>query len=403
MTILIVMMPESPEAPLLWGLFDKGVERARHLGRQAAGQAFNFSADETPDQTWVVVPGAHILARTVTVPAQSESHLRKAAAFMIEDDLAVDSAGMHIALAPESAAPERVVAAVAHATMRAWAARLLDLNLKANILVPEFLAVRAAPSEATIVDRGDLVTLRRDETGFTIESSALELLVEGALKNVRAIRLVSSAPARLLAGPLTSLRDCVRSEPLSDAAMLDETFAVLSAGAPLNLLQGTYAPRRNWPAVGQEWRRAAILAAAALLLGLCLAIVDTVRLTRHAETAAARAEAVFRQAVPDVKRVVNPRAQIRAALQELKSRSSTGLLRTSDMIFGVVSEIDGVEIQSLRFDAKRGDMAVTLSLPTYDVIERVKTGVKQRGGAVQEGGARQDGDRIVADITVRVP
>jgi general secretion pathway protein L len=401
MAILVVILPERADAPALWGVFEKNSGRILRSGKQPADQAFTLTEEEAPDQTWVVVPGTQVLARTITVPPQADTHLRKAVSYMLEDDLAVDSAEMHFALGSESTDEHRLVAAVSHAMMKTWIARLSALELKANILVPDFLAVPVVRGEAVIIDRGDVVTVRVGEIGYTIEPSAFEWLLD-TFKNVRAIRLLTNT-SDLLSGPLQVFRDLVTSEALSDDKLLAESYLALSGGGQINLLQGSYAPRRNWGAIGREWRRAAVLVGAVLLLGLGLLIVDSVRLSRHADMATARAEAVFRQALPDIKQVVNPRVQMRTRLSDIKTRVSTGFLRSSDIIFRVVSGVDGAEIQTLRFDAKRGEAAVTLSMPSYDAIERVKAGVKLSGGTVNEGGARQDGDRIIADITVRVP
>jgi general secretion pathway protein L len=399
MSALIIILSEAA-APSLWGRFDRTTGRLLGTGKQDAGQKFVFAEGDAPDDVRAVVPGASVLTRSVAVPPQTDIHLRKAAAFMLEDDLAVDSAEMHFALDGEAGAHERTVAAVSHAAMKSWRERLDAFGLKAGLLVPDYLALNG---QTVVADHGHAVSVRTGATGFTIETAALDWLLEVTFKDRGAIRLLSNAPAALMAGPLKPYRDIVQSEPLSDTKLLEEAYAALKSGAALNLLQGAYAPRRNWAGIGREWRRAAMLAGAALLLGLSLMIVDSMRLGRHAALAEARAEAVFRQAVPDVKRVVNPRAQIRAHLQTLKARASRGFLQSSDILFAVVAEIDGAEIQTLRFDAKRGETTVTLSIPSYDAIERVKTGVASRGGMVQEGGARQDGARIVADIAVRLP
>src|SRR5690606_16246334 len=131
--------------------------------------------------------------------------------------------------------------------------------------------------------------------------------------------------------------------------LLQEAYANIRQGA-LNLLQGAYAPRKDWQAVLKVWRRAAVLSGAAAAAFLALFIVDSLRLQHDAAAATARAEAAFRQALPEVGRVVNPRAQIRAHLQDMKAQASNGFLLSSDMLVGVIAENEGVALQVLRFD-----------------------------------------------------
>ncbi len=410
MTVLIVILAESPDAPSVWGIFGKDSAAIVRSGIIEPGRKLEFAEGEAPAatwpaETWVVVSGASVLARTVALPAQTEVQLRKAAAFMLEDDLAVDSAEMHFALAPESANEGRAILAVSRDTMRSWLARLESMALKADILVPDFLAVTAAPHEAVVLGRAGMVSVRLGPgaAAFTIEPTVLDWVLGDSFKNIRSLRLITGDAEALLRGPLKAYRGIAKLESLSDPGLLQMAHAAVRGGAHINLLQGDYAPRRDWAAVGRDWRRTAILVGATAVLALTYLVVDSMRLHRQAEFATARTEAVFRRVFPDVKRVVNPRAQIRAHLQELKARGSTGFLQTSTMLFAVVSETDGSEIQVLRFDAKGGETSVTMSLPSYDVIERINTAIRKNGGTVQEGGARQDGDRIVTDIVVRVP
>ncbi len=391
MATLVVILPDVPADPPLWGLFEDGV--CTRSGR--VRPVF----DAMPEKVVAVVPGTAVLMRRVTFPPQSEKAMRKAAPFLLEDDLAVDAVEMHFAIG--SGGEERPLAAVAHNAMRGWIAQLAEMALVATTLLPEFCAVTAADGEATVVDLGSRVILRHNDQGCSAEPGLLSHIAEEYLGGARAVRLHTADPTHLTAGALKPFASLIRTAPLSDALRLES--ALLAAADGINLLQGIYASRRDWQGIRKDWRRAARLSGLAGAAALALFVVEGARLQRQAEQATARAEAVFRQALPDVKRVVNPRAQIRAELQSLKAKVSSSFLQSSDLLFGVVAETDGSEIQTLRFDAKRGETTATLLLPSFDAIEHIKTAVKQKGGVLQEGGARQEGERILADITVRLP
>lgn len=391
MATLVIILPDGREHPPLWGLFEDGVCKRSDRSTPAF--------DDMPEKIVAVVPGTAVLIRRVVFPPQTEKAMRKSAPFMLEDDLAVDAGEMHFAIG--SGPEERPVAAVAHHTMRGWIAQLAEMALVATTLLPEFCAVTAADDEAVVIDLGSHAILRYGDQGCSAEPALLSCIAEEYLTEARIVRLHAADPQHLTAGALQAFANLITPAPLSDAFRLESAF--VAAGEGINLLQGTYAPRRDWRGIGKDWRRAARLTGLAGAAALALLVIDGFQLRRQAEQAGARAETVFRHALPEVKRVVNPRAQIRTELQSLKAKVSSSFLQSSDLLFGVISETSGSEIQTLRFDAKRGETTATLLLPSFDAIERIKTAVKQKGGLLQEGGARQEGERILADITVRLP
>jgi general secretion pathway protein L len=402
MATLILILGEKAGDPAPWGVFEKNTPRVGRVGMQNPGEKFSFSGDSI-EHVWVVVPGTAVITRAVALPPQTERRARKAVGFMLEDDLAVDSEDLHFVLSPAQPGVDRAVSFVAHDAMRDWQSRLAAFGLQPDLMVPDYLAVPVAPGEVTVAcwrDRA-LVRLGDSGTGFSIERDALAWVLEETLADTKAIRLMADNADAVVSR--RALQDIACHEPLPDAKLLESAYAVLSGGANINLRQGVYAPRRDWRALGRAWRRAGALTGMAAAAALVFLIADGVRLNRHAEAALVRADAVFRETLPDVKRVVNPRAQIRTHLQDLKARTSTGFLQVSDMLFAAVTGINGAEIDALRFDAKRGEAVATVSLPSYDSMEVVKKAVAARGGLLQEGGARQDSDRIVADITVRLP
>lgn len=327
--------------------------------------------DGAVDRCWVLVPGADATTHSVALPKDaSERRAIAAAAFALEDALAVDPGELHFALGP-AGTEVRTVTLACRTAMSAWMARLAALGVKADILAPDYMVVADTP----VIHEG-LVLARTRDGGFAAEPDLAALVLEN-----------------------TSLR----LPSMSTTELLTCAYAKLLHGAPVNLLQGAYAPKRDWSRVLSPWRRVGALAAGVAIAVIVGIAADGVRLSRQAEAATARAEAIFRAAFPDTKRVVNPRAQMRAYLQGAGLTGESGFLALSEVIIKAVSDAPEAEITALRFDGKRGEIAATFSLPSFEAVERLKSGISAHGGRVQEGGARQDGQRILTDMIVRRP
>ncbi len=367
MQTLVLYLPDDPAVPAPWGLFDAaGVALRTGAVVSGAGLADEVAAD----RCWVVVPGTSVTAHAIELPRDAnERRVAAAAAYALEDALAVDTAELHFALGPAGSG-KRLVAVASQTAMDGWMHRLASLGLRADLMLPDFLAIAAGP-----VMHDGCVLVKMPEVGFAAEADLAAILLGSP------VQIPSLPPERFLA----------------------QAYGVMAGGAPVSLLQGRYAPKRDWGPVMRPWRRVGTLAASVAILAAAGLAVEGARLNRQAEAATARAEAVFRQALPEVKRVVNPRAQMRAYLQNANLAGAGGFLALSEVAVGATAAVTDAEITSLRFDARRNELAVTFSLPSFDAVERMKNEMTNRGALVHEGGARQDGVRVLADVTVKRP
>jgi general secretion pathway protein L len=357
-------------AAFAWGLFDDESKRLLQQGAAPDLASVDTGTAEPADRVWGIIPGADVLARRVELPVPSVTQALQSLPFLLEDDLAVDREDLHFALG-DFTDGQWLAAALARDVMDAWAkARTF------HALVPDFLALGDGAPAIFAHDGNAIVTLA--DGGFAIEWDSLAHVVPPGL-------------------------DAQRHQTLSTQDFLERAYQRLSSALPLSLLQGDYAPRRTWPVLSPLWRRAAIMAGVALALGISVSVADGLRLNHEAAQATARAESVFRQAFPDVTRVVNARAQMKAKLAELRSGSSFTFLQLAGLLADGVAAAPGVEIDAMRFDGARGELAASLSLGSFEQIEAVKAAVAGKGGRIDEGSARQSGARIAADVVVRLP
>jgi general secretion pathway protein L len=368
MRTLVLYLPEDEAAPASWALYEGLAPVSVRVGE--AQPTTPLVLESAPERVWVLTCGAAVTVHAIELPVDaSERHALAGAAFALEDNLAVTPDALHFALGAAKA-KKRLVGVADHGVMARWLARIAAYGLQADLLTPDFLA----QPEGGVMCNGR-VLMRTPEGGFTAEPDLAPWLMGSDV-----------------ALPTLTTED-----------FLTRAYAALSEGPALTLLQGRYRPRRDWRGLARPWRRAGALAAGVAAIALLGLVVEGVRLNRQADAATVRAEAVFRAALPEVKRVVNPRAQMRAHLQGVNLAASGSFLALSEVIVAATAAVEGAEVSSLRFDGRRAEAAATLSLPTFDSVEALKAEMIKSGGVVQEGGARQDGARILADMIVRLP
>lgn len=321
-------------------------------------------------RTVAVVPGADVLIRWLTLPAGRPVQQRAAALWALREDLAVDPAGMRVALGPVEADGARLVAAVSEGRLMAWTDALARLGLTADALVPDSL-VPAEPEEADAVNAitfGPTVALRGQRLAVSVQPD-LAPVIAGERRLVP-IESDAGLEARLIATALTPPVDLGGSERRTTAG-------------------------EGWKA----WRLAGALALALLVSPLVLtaaaAIRDDMAASRLREDAEARARVLF----PDMAADADPLAEAERRLA--LTPPPGGVAVVAAVLFQALEGVPGAELDSLTADPVSGVRA-TVSYTAFQDLEAIRSGVEALGLRMVEEATLEEGDRIASDIIVGV-
>lgn len=362
----LVLLPADPgaAAPFLMLDTDGRVLERGHLSAETPALA------GARVRTVAVVPGADVLIRWLTLPAGRPVQQRAAALWALREDLAVDPAGMRVALGPVEADGSRLVAVVSEGRLTAWVDRLARLALTADALVPDSL-VPAEPEEADVVNAitfGPTVALRGQRLAVSVQPDLAPVIAAG--------RTV---------------------EPIDSEAAVEARLVGTALAPPVDLGGGQTRPAsgEGWKA----WRLAAGLALALLVSPLVLtaaaAIRDDMAADRMNATAAERARVLF----PDMAADADPlaEAQRRLAL----TPPPGGVAVVAAVLFEALEGVAGAELDSLTADPVSGVRA-TVSYTAFQDLQAIREAVEARGLSMVEEATLEEGDRIASDIIVGV-
>ncbi|MEG0821800.1 MAG: type II secretion system protein GspL [Burkholderiaceae bacterium] len=261
----------------------------------------------------LVFDAADIYSAEIEAPPLPEGKLRLALPHLLEDRLLADPADNHVAVAPRQAGGKLPVAVIS----RAWLARVTDL----------FTAAGRAPATAWSslylipAPTAGVVSLRLGESRGVLRSGeheglAFDLDAEpAALIDVSAQRLGATAIKRFghMEGALPT------SLPIEVSGAV---FDPAASSAAIDLLQGSFATRGRWPKVEARALRAP-LAWSALALVVAIGGLNLYWFKLDNESRSLRAEmvAAFRSTFPRETAVIDPIAQARRQLTELRARA----------------------------------------------------------------------------------
>jgi len=379
---LIARLTGSTPPAAEWAVTDdRGTAGAVESGPiEALGQAARGRS------VWVLVPGEDVLLTLATVPTRNRQRMLKALPYALEEQLAEEIEAAHLAVGPASSSGQLAVAVVARARLDGWLEVLRAGGVEPDRMLPETLALPRDEAGWRVLVEGRRALVRTgDAAGFAADRDNLLPLLRAALEETEA-----AAPARILvSGDDPSAADEIRAAAadLAGSVAADpepaSALTLLARGATrgplLDLLQGPYDRRgsiANWL---KPWRAAAAVALLWLLVEAGLLINDYQHLKADQVALAEGIEAVFRETLPEVQKIVNPQVQMERALRSLQpTAGGDGFLQLLVETGEVLRGLPGSRLIAVGYRGGRLDL--DLEVPDLQALDRLKQDLSQRGG-----------------------
>jgi general secretion pathway protein L len=389
MESLVIRLPEAADAPASWLVEDAAGARLSAVQTGPLNLATPLTAGK---RIVVLVPGVDVLLAAPELPVRGAAKLAQVVPFALEENLAEDVDEMHFAIGRRDGGRVGTpVAAVSHTRLRDWLERLRAAQIAPDVVVADNDPLPSLPAQTVVLIDADRLYVRQPGTPPAVVhaeplAAALELAVLDA----------STAETHLLVyltpGDWTEHQDTIdglrsRVASLKVQLLPNGVLPWLAhhavTGAPLNLLQGEYAPKSHWSDQFKTWRVAAILAGALVALNLLGKGVEIWHLGRVEKQLDASIESVFREAMPGEQNAVDARRRMEARLQAIRGGGTGGdsLLTALGSLGGAVAQVPETTLEALSFRGSVLDLKVTAKdVGSLDKLQRLVT---ERGMAAE--------------------
>lgn len=147
------------------------------------------------------------------------------------------------------------------------------------------------------------------------------------------------------------------------------------------------------------WTRWAKVAAIAAALIIVPVLLDRSMHARAFERQAAEDRAATRTLYQEATGQT-PNDVARDLTRQLKgSQSSAGFIDMSAVLFAAMSDIDGVEVDTMRYDVRQNVLQLSIRYPSFDAGAQLEQAVSTRGGNLTLGGIRERGDNLIGEAS----
>ena len=393
----VIFAAKDPDTPFTWRalnaepqVIDGGADLLENLP----------VADDS--EVSLVLPGELVTVHLTSLAARSERQMRAAAPFAIEDDVSGDVDRAHVALGAIAAENQpRSLYVIDQEALRHWIDLFEANGVKLHRVVPDH-ACLGAEDQWLRLHLDDSVLIGNRHWSASIDRALGEDVLGPVVESVTRKWAALTRKSETEDGTATQ----ETTEVAFALAMGDDAndhIARNVVNSPVNLMQGIFAPSNESQKRALDWRRWQVPAAMSTLCVLgsaSMALAEGQMMKSQASEMRGETERVFKQAFPHVSRVVNPRAQLRAELAKSGADGDV-FLELSSLVTLAVSEQEGLDIQSIRFDADQGQLQASVLFSSYGDMASLKQKIEAAGGVVAEGGSRQSGGRRLGEITVR--
>jgi general secretion pathway protein L len=399
-TLVLRLDPDDSGAGA-WLVVD---EQGRRVGAPGSGALALAAPAAAGRRLVVLVPAVDVLLTQVTLPVRGAAKILRALPFALEEQIAEDIEALHFAAGSPGADGQVPAAAVDRQRLQGWLAALAEAGLEAQAVCSEAEGCPAAPNHLNwLLEPARCMARSGDGLPVVLEIDSVDEALRygpgfpGDPEQARHLSVYLSADARLKHGEaLEALRPSLASLELR--LLPDGVLPHLAAGvvtrAPINLLQGQFAPRTQFDKLWKPWRTAAALAAAFAVLVVSVQALQLAQLRQEEARLDAAIAAAFQQALPGA-RMEDPRFQVErqlAAVRGTGSVANESFLTALEIVGGALSEAGSLRLEAISY--RTGVLDLRLQAPNVESLEQVRQAVGRDGrftATIQAANQRADG------------
>jgi len=403
---LLIHLANYPEKTVDWVIFDK----TGHL----IDSATQVPLDTVPVEhspVFVLISGTAVLLTQVAIPSKQRQRILQALPFALEEELAENIENLHFAVGGREAESEKIaVAVIARSIMDGIIQELQSVNIKADAIIPDFLAVPELAEAWSIFYCKNKVLVRiAAQSGFSIEKDNLLAVLQITLNEYK-----NQVPKQFIVfKDKKSIHDIdalqVLNIPIKVESHTEFALAWLAKGLAdktpsLNLLQGNYRPVSKTANTWRHWRLTALLLLSLFAMQVTQQIIEYQGLKNQRTELDTQIEQIYRQTFPEARRIVNPRVQMEQQLKTLRSQHG-GAINDDNflLLFNQISiplqQTKGLNIQ--RIDYRSGQFDIHLEVADWQAWEYLKRKLEALNLSVEKQSATSNNNVVQSHLRIQ--
>lgn len=390
---MIILLQHSNHHYTLWQL-----DASQQIINTLELDTLSDFPDELKSQKLIILLDGTILQLTsVTLPKMSYAELRQAVPFALEETLSEPIDQLHFFIGPKID-NERSVAIINKLQWQAFLDQLSLHSLSADVITPDFLALKHVDETWTILIDADHASVRLSQyQGFSIDIDNLAMLLSLKLaeqSHPNSIQLYCE-DSQFDASKLQQLGTPVElvTQPLQQSIDIDN----LVKDPSFNLLQGPYQTNKKKSAERNYWRWCVGSVIAFIIIIFCgeIALFSYYKYTAHKVDQ--QINQAYQQIFPGTKADAESRQMINATLKHYSIGTNT-FLNLASRTGKILANNRNIQPQTLNFAASK--LTLTLTTDQRSSLNQFVKDLTQSGLSVRQDQSQATKKKITVKLTI---
>jgi len=398
LTVRLSRQANSPIGWLVWSTSQNEVIASGELGHK--GQLSELVAYAKQRTTIAIIDSQDLFLAKTEVPAGASRQLENMLPYLFEEEIAQDVDELHFSVLNKSANQVNV-AAIDEKYLTQWLTEFSSIGIEIKKVLPDVFALPLIEGRlsAIQVDNNWLFRKSKNE-GIAVNSDWLSLFLQSqwckADESYIPVTSFTAAPSEKL--------ELQQDWQVEEAELVMALMTREAINSSVTLLTGKFKPQSSILKHLKVWRKVAIAACLFLVVLTTQRVLQVNQYELEAKAYRTESERVFRTVFPDKKKIPTV-SYLKRQMNDEVGRLSAGtsgesVLNWLSGLPKVLAEHPSIEVQGIRYDAKRGEVRIETSMKDFQAFDVVRTTLSEKFNVVQ-GPLNKKEDRVSGSFTLR--
>ncbi|GLO59565.1 type II secretion system protein L [Vibrio sp. MACH09] len=384
---------------LVWSTSQNDVIASGELGNKAQlSELLPYAENRT---TVLLLDSRDVIVTEVDIPSGASRQFENMLPYLLEENIAQDVEELHFTILNRTSS-HAYVAGVDKEYLTTCLSDFKQAGLTVKKVIPDLFAMPLLPDGVSALQMGNTWLFRQNQfSGVAVEQQWLTHFLHSlqSQSEDKPVTVTSYTPYE---------HDVTRVSHVHwKAAEPELVMALLSQGAifsSINLLTGTFKSQSSLFKQLKVWRKAAIAAGLFVAVIVAQNVIQLQQFEAQASAYRAESERVFRTVFPD-KRKIPTISYLKRQMNDEVARLSGGT--TGDSVLDWLSSLPSalekypsVEIENIRYDAKRGEVRLQTVMKDFQTFEQVRINLAKTFTVVQ-GPLSKKQDKVSGSFVLR--
>ena len=379
----------------------------KQISEIESGNLNDISEEDKTNTLIVLTPATDSLLTFIDLPIKSNSKLKKAIPYALEDQIASDIKDIHFGFVKPKKGKLIGVAAISKSELNDYKNLLLTHNIQPHVITSEIHGVPIIEKTITLLIESSRVYINNGLNkayaldGMDIMESVNLIDTE---KNITNVQIYLSENNQDLIAQSEKLRDSYNTvdvKILAKGLLQKLSHNILNANY-INFLQGEHAPKIHIKKYFKPWRYATLLVIIFFALSLINKSVNYIQLSKYEKNLASRFLNEYRYFAVNATDISDP-IRIISAIKNNDSqiRENSLFFEGLDIISNAIKNKDNVLLNSITFQGNIFN--IRLFTPNIALLDAIARGINQNNNyAARIQSTNQENDTVESRIEIQV-